>query len=209
VPCKSPTALARSERFVFVGSGTERELTAFEMVGDALVHVWSCPTGGQVTWLCVALQDAVLIAACTGTGSNELLPVDIRANRPEDWKFGTARAHDTKSAESAKSVGVDRVDRDQSSKPYVFPYDVAYADGRLFVTEWNAPFLRIMDVAMDPTAAAAPITEDQRPLITLRPITVVHAPVGAQGAFPVAVLHTSTEGVRVSLGSRMRRPSQS
>jgi hypothetical protein len=80
----------------------------------------------------------VLIIAVDGS----LLPVDVRAERPADWKVGA-------------------VFTGKWANGYIpmIPLAVAYADGRLFVSDHAASAVRMFDVALDPTAVAAPISK--------------------------------------------------
>jgi hypothetical protein len=65
------------------------------------------------------------------------------------------------------------------------PLDVAYADGRLFVIDDVASAVRIFDVAMDPTAVAAPI-------LTLQPICVIDSNAVPELVNPFAIITTAS-----------------
>jgi hypothetical protein len=131
--------------------------------------------------LTVTLQDSVLIVALYN--ANALLPVDIRAADPADWRCGAP---------------FDLSDRERC------PLDCAYADGRLFVTDCLG--LRIFDVAMDSAAAAAMggrIPADNLPLVTLRLVSrVVAASPLLTSPNGVAAYATAKGAVRVFVGDR-------
>jgi hypothetical protein len=96
-----------------------------------------------VTGLAVTLQDSVLIvvqadsANAISVGPNGLLPIDIRAERPEGIKHVRRGAFATPALESGATPPV-----------------VGWSD------------IWIFDVAIDSTAAAAPIATDGAPFVT-------------------------------------------
>jgi hypothetical protein len=82
------------------------------------------------------------------------------------------------------------------------PLDMAYADGRLFVIDAPAASVRIFDVAMDPTAAVAPITKPDAPLITLLPIRMISYPILSNALYGItASAATAACGARVFVGN--------
>jgi hypothetical protein len=81
------------------------------------------------------LQGSVLIVAlCRGGGA--LLPVDIRARKPADWRGGALIGWKSVCAEDTP------------------PMDVAHVDSRLFVVD-SSGRVRLFDVTTDLTAAGA------------------------------------------------------
>jgi hypothetical protein len=171
--CARPEQLTCSSRYLFVTSSVT--LLAFDMMRDDLPCVWKHKMGGRdVYGAAMALHDSVLNVAL----HSSLLPVDIRAKRPADWKVGAVY--------DDESDGGSTVD----------PLDVAYADGRLFVTDSNARTVRIFDVAMDPTAVAAPIAKDGAPLLTLQPISLVSSTTIPELTYPSSMTATPATALR-------------
>jgi hypothetical protein len=135
---------------MFVSSAVA--VTAYDMMRDDLPCVWTQRiSGGAVYGMAVALRGSVLIIAL----HSSLLPVDIRAERPADWKVGAEC-----DGKSETAAALD-------------PFDIAYADGRLFVADSAAAAVRLLDVEMVPSAHATPIAEDGAPLVRLQHITDV------------------------------------
>jgi hypothetical protein len=135
--CRTPSRLACSSRYLFVSHSEGGQVTAYDMTSDDLPCVLSYAVGNGPAGMAVVLQDSVLLVV--QCDQQTVLPVDIRTVKPEDWRSG-------------ETFGI--------SKPPAFrPLDVAHVDGRLCFTDSIAS-VRIFDVVMHPTAAAAPITKD-------------------------------------------------
>jgi hypothetical protein len=179
--CARPEQLTCSSRYLFVTSSVA--LMAFDMMRDDLPCVWTHKIGGiNVFGAAVALQERVLITALGGG----VLPVDIRAERPADWKVGA------------------ECDGEFDGAAAMDPLDIAYADGRLFVTDSAARALRIYAVAIDATAFAAPIAKAGAPLLALQSIAVIDRKSIAELTNPFSMTATPATalcGARVFVGN--------
>jgi hypothetical protein len=182
-----PIRMARSARYLFVTHESKAGLSAFDMTQELLPSAWGRALEHNPAGVAVALRDSVLIVAFHE--AKAVVPVDIRAVNPIDWRYGAQ--FDAKVLTAGPAAAFR-------------PMDMAYADGRLFVTSGEANAVRIFEVAMDPTASAAPIRTEGAPLITLNPIAVVTARalhMRSVYAVTTAPSERETGGVRVFVGS--------
>jgi hypothetical protein len=86
--CKGPVRLAHADSFLFVKS-VDQTVAAYDLSGPDLftaAPVWTCAVGDQYGGLAVVLQGRVLMA--TRNELHDLLPIDLRASKPADWKAG-------------------------------------------------------------------------------------------------------------------------
>jgi hypothetical protein len=185
--CRTPSRLACSSRYLFVSHSEGEQVTAYDMTSDDLPCVLSYAAGTVPAGIAVALQDSVLIVVLCH--QQTVQPVDIRAPNPADWRggetFGGAKPGDATA---------------------FHPMDVAHVDGRLFCTD-GSDSVRIFDVAMHPTAVAAPVTKDGAPLVVAHPIAQVTGNAAKfSSAYGIAAAPSLSVpgGVRVFRGSNAR-----
>jgi hypothetical protein len=90
--CRGPAALVRSELYLFVrhmlSELEDHRLSAYDLTAADLPRVWEKACRAGITDLIVALQDRVLIAVQSSWTGYGLLPIDIRAKSPADWRCG-------------------------------------------------------------------------------------------------------------------------
>jgi hypothetical protein len=130
--CSSASRFARTARYLFVSLYTKAKVVAYDLASeqDPLPCVWERQVGYNPCGMAVALHDSVLIVAHLSEHT-ALLPVDLRAASPADWRCG---AHFDK-----KSPALNLGDATRFA-----PTDLAYADGRLFMVDGGSDTVRIL-----------------------------------------------------------------
>jgi hypothetical protein len=122
--CEQPTRLARSERYLFVTHHNQRLVTAYDLTGDVLAApspAWSAKVS-EPTGVTAILQDRVLMIVRPSEQS--LLPVDIRAENPKDWRSGESFDFQSAGGRAVKPMssafGVVAIDATATSPARVF-----------------------------------------------------------------------------------------
>jgi hypothetical protein len=89
VQCAGPVRLAHLGHFLFVRLRAG-PLVVYDLFGDTLptAPVWTFELGRRGGGVAVVLQGRVLLV--TRLDLRELLPVDLCASKPADWKRGAA-----------------------------------------------------------------------------------------------------------------------
>jgi hypothetical protein len=158
------TRLTRSERYLFAADFQQKIVRAYDLTSHDLPCVWSGAMGSEPCGMAVALQESVLIVA--RYTARDFLPVDIRATDPAaEWRTGATV--------DSKALDIDSKDGPSTGRT---PVNLAYADGRLIVSdlvERGSRSVRICEVAMEASARDRPLSVAGAPLVTLKPICVI------------------------------------